>query len=218
MNLTVFNAKSYNSWYSTPFGKYAHELEKNLLLSFLGVPKGKKILDVGCGTGIYSIESARLSAEVVGLDNSEEMLNFAKESIEKNNLSKLKVNFILGDAEKLPFEDNSFDIVIAVLSLCFIKNDRKALAEMRRVCKEKVVIAVLNRNSLYYFEKRKSSSYKNAKFYKIKDFNKENIARFKTTIFALSFFPKFLLKIFYKIDNFLSIFNFGAFLVFEIRK
>lgn len=232
------NAKNYNDWYSTPFGKYAHELEKKLVLNFIGEVKGKKILDVGCGTGIYAIELAKLGAEVVGIDNSEEILNFAKEKLEKINgetfekdnlkklegnlesqkeKSKLKVNFILGNAENLPFVNNSFDIVISILSLCFIKEHKKALAEMKRVAKEKVVIAVLNKNSLYYFQKRNSPSYKNARFYTINDFNDDNITKFKTTVFAMSFFPKFLLKFFYKIDNTLSFFNCGAFLILERR-
>jgi ubiquinone/menaquinone biosynthesis C-methylase UbiE len=96
-----------------------------------------KILDVGCGTGFISLILAELGHDVVGLDISRGMLEVA---IEKAKKRRLNVQFKLGDAENLPFKDNSFDAVICRHLIWTLPNPKKAISEFARVSKHKVVI------------------------------------------------------------------------------
>ncbi len=96
-----------------------------------------RILDVGTGTGFLALILAELGHEVVGLDISEGMLKVAMRKARKRGL---KVQFKLGDAENLPFKDESFDAIICRHLLWTLPNPKKALAEWVRVAKEKVVV------------------------------------------------------------------------------
>ncbi len=91
-----------------------------------------RILDVGTGTGFLASLLAELGHEVVGLDISKGMLNVARR--------KTKVDFILGDAESLPFKDESFDAVICRHLLWTLPNPGRAISEWVRVAREMVVI------------------------------------------------------------------------------
>ena len=84
------------------------------------------ILDVGCGTGIASPEGS------VGVDPSYELLKY--------NPNK----FVVGHAEKLPFKNKSFDIITCMTAIHHFELD-KALNEMKRVAKKKVIISVLRK-------------------------------------------------------------------------
>ncbi len=141
-----WNPASYDGWYKTPLGKTSHRLEKKLLFSLLDVKKGERTLDLGSGTGIYSIELAKKGAHVVGVDSSLDMLGFAKIKAAKQ---KSSITFIRANAKRLPFKNASFDIIVSVCSLCFIKNPQKALKEAARVLRPKgrLVAAILNKNS-----------------------------------------------------------------------
>lgn len=141
-----WNPASYDEWYETPLGKTSHKLEKNLLFSLARIRKGERALDLGAGTGIYSIELAKKGAHVVGVDPSLDMLGFAKAKAIKQ---RRRISFIRADAKRLPFKDGSFDIIVSVCSLCFIKNPINALKEAARVLRPKgrLVLAVLNKRS-----------------------------------------------------------------------
>ena len=79
------------------------------------------LLDVGCGTGI---STNYFNIKALGIDNCKEMLNQGRKHY--NNL-------IYGNAEKLPFKNKSFNIVISVTSFHNFKNMEKALKEIKRV-------------------------------------------------------------------------------------
>ena len=74
-----------------------------------GLNTGSTILEVGCGTGIYTIHWAKPSIKYYGLDISRGMLKRAATKIDLDG-----VIFIEGDAEHLPFRDSSFDAVLSV--------------------------------------------------------------------------------------------------------
>ncbi len=98
-----------------------------------------KILDVGTGTGFIALRLAELGHKVVGVDFSKNMLKIAEKKAEK---AGLKIEFIQGDAEKLPFRDGSFDAVICRHLLWTLPNPQKAVAEWSRIVREggKVVV------------------------------------------------------------------------------
>ena len=104
----------------------------------------EKVLDVGCGTAFY----ADLFEYYTGLDSS------------KGMLKKSKANVILGNAEELPFEENSFDVVISVTALHNVKDFKKAIKEMERVSKGKIAISILKKSKHFDEIKSELKSYK----------------------------------------------------------
>jgi len=166
-------ARKYDSFFKTEFGGKVFNLEKELLLKLLKGKEDRKILEVGCGTGIWMktlIDEG--FKEPIGLDISPDMLNVAREK----GLKKL----IRGDACSLPFKKNSVDVVLFMTSLEFISDRRKAFAEAVKVAREAVVVGFLNKYSLlsaYRYLKSlfKTTAYRGAYFLsidEIKDFAK----------------------------------------------
>lgn len=75
--------------------------------------KGKKILDIGCGSGVFMIEFIKRGAYVVGADYSDIMLHIAEHELNRNKISKSKFKLIKADATRLPFKKAEFDIILA---------------------------------------------------------------------------------------------------------
>lgn len=108
------------------------------------------VLEVGCGTGIYTFEMTKYFKTILGLDISRGMLKEAKEKIKNQNPTSNNVNvtFIAGDAENIPFKDSSFDCVMSINMLEHLDNIHKAVEEMKRVVKRdgKIIISIPNGN------------------------------------------------------------------------
>jgi len=102
------------------------------------VKTGDRALDVGCGTGVVSITAARMGAKVTGLDLTPELLQRARENA---RISEVQVDFHEGDAESLPFDDTSFDVVLSQFGHIFAPQPEVAVAEMLRVLKPEGTIA-----------------------------------------------------------------------------
>ena len=97
--------------------------------------EGLKVLDVSSGRGTQSIFYAKeFGVDVTGVDISEEMVKTAADNAEKAGLTH-KVHFRLGDSQYLPFEDNSFDVVINECAVGIPDDSQKVLNEMVRVVK-----------------------------------------------------------------------------------
>ncbi|USS40646.1 class I SAM-dependent methyltransferase [Thermococcus aggregans] len=104
------------------------------LAELCGVNEKSKVLDVACGTGESACFLAEtFGCEVVGVDASPIMIEKAKKKAKERGLEG-KTTFILADAHKLPFPDNTFDVVISECTLCLL-NKEVALREMVRVVK-----------------------------------------------------------------------------------
>jgi len=153
--------KEYDQWYERPFGRSAYRLEIKCLKHLLG--KFELGLEVGVGTGRFA---SPLGIKI-GIDPSFEMLKAAK---------KREVQVVQGEGESLPFKDSSFDIVLIVVSICFVRDPLQVLRECRRVLKKggKLVLGLIpaeSRWAEFYREKAKSGHpiYKEARFYPMKD-------------------------------------------------
>jgi ubiquinone/menaquinone biosynthesis C-methylase UbiE len=98
-------------------------------ISFAGVTKAGRVLDVGAGTG--SLASALVQAgvkEVAGVDPSEGFVAYARQ-----NAGAGPARFEVGDAQALEFDDASFDRTMSMLVMNFVPDHDRAIAEMRRV-------------------------------------------------------------------------------------
>ena len=121
---------NFHEKYSTNQQGYA-----NWLISNYEITEGMKVLELGCGTGsIWMGRDAMLEkfGKLVLTDLSEGMLNTARENVgDRSNVS-----YQVADIQALPFEDNSFDIVIANSMLYHVPDISKGICEVRRVLKD----------------------------------------------------------------------------------
>lgn len=118
---------------------YLNSFEKKQVIPLLGELDGKKILDVGAGTGRLTVMLRDHRAEVVALDVSEKML----EELHRKNKH---IQTVVGDAESLPFPDNDFDIVTAAFLIVHLKNPTRFFDEVYRVLKPGGLFLVTNIN------------------------------------------------------------------------
>lgn len=160
-------AVNYDEWYKTRKGVFIDEIETKCLFDLFKAKKGMKVLDVGCGTGIFSIKLAKLGCRVVGIDISDKMLEKAKE---KAMVENLDIEFLKMDACKLDFADETFDAAISVAVLEFVLDYSKFLDEMFRVVKKngRIVVGTINKDSkwgkLYKSEAFSNTVFKHASF------------------------------------------------------
>ena len=99
--------------------------------------KDKKVLEVACNMGTTAIEIAKqFGCEVIGVDLDEEVLEKARHNVAENDVAEL-VKVQRANATRLPFDDNSFDIVINEAMLTMLPNEakKKAISEYLRVLK-----------------------------------------------------------------------------------
>jgi ubiquinone/menaquinone biosynthesis C-methylase UbiE len=111
---------------------------------------GLDVLDVGCGQGIDLVEYADAGARVTGIDLTPRHVELARSHVEAVGLTATVVN---GDAEHLPFEDESFDRVSSNGVLHHTPDMPAALREIRRVLRPggQARIIVYNRHSIHYW-------------------------------------------------------------------
>ena len=121
-----------------------HRRWKRHVVELAGVQAGVKALDVCCGTGDLAFVLAARGAETTGLDFSAEMLAVAAERRAKRADSlRGKLQFLQGDALKLPFEMETFDVVTVGYGLRNLADWRTGLAEMLRVLRPAGRVIVL---------------------------------------------------------------------------
>ena len=122
-----------------------HRWWKRRLVRLSGAQPGRTALDVCCGTGDLAFALARAGAEVVGLDFSEPMLEVARQRGKGGSTASVgRVQFVVGDAMKIPFPDASFDITTVGYGLRNLSDWRAGLAEMKRVTRPGGSLLVLD--------------------------------------------------------------------------
>ncbi|MDX1886428.1 class I SAM-dependent methyltransferase [Mycolicibacterium sp. 120270] len=103
------------------------------------IEPGVKVLDVACGTGNAGIAAAKRGAQVTGLDLSPGLIATARR---RGAAANVDVEWLEGDAQSLPFDDDSFDVVISAIGHMFAPDHRQTAAELRRVCRKDGRIAI----------------------------------------------------------------------------
>lgn len=122
-----------------------HRLWKRRVVSLAQIKNGDRALDLCCGTGDISFALARGGAETTGLDFSAQMLDVAAQRQSANSKSITQsVKFLQGDAQQLPFPENSFDVVTVGYGLRNLTSWECGLDEMLRVAKPGARLIVLD--------------------------------------------------------------------------
>ena len=131
------NAKAAMMWGST--GRHYDDVSRFVASGIehcverLAPVSGEHVLDVATGTGWTSRRVAARGSTVTGVDISEGMLNAAKEIAAERNL---KIDYQIGDAEALPFDDAEFDAVVSTFGAMFAPDRSAVAAELARVCRK----------------------------------------------------------------------------------
>jgi len=123
---------AYAHWRESELGSITERLEQETIFSQAPDLRGWNVLDAGCGDGSYAIEASRRGAIVTGLDCSRPMLIAARQR-EQQSLSKAEISWRQGQVEALPFQDASFDLVLAITVLCLVPSPKRVLGELARV-------------------------------------------------------------------------------------
>lgn len=166
--MAVFDkeAENYDEWYVSKLGRFVDEVESSCAFGLFDIPKGSRILEVGCGTGNFSIKLAKMGYEVVAIDVSEEMLLLAREKAKVENLS---IEFHKLDICENEFEDGSFDGIFSMAVFEFIPDSLSAMDQMMRTLRSEgqLIIGTINRDSAWgdFYESeyvKENSVFKNA--------------------------------------------------------
>jgi SAM-dependent methyltransferase len=111
------------------------------LVEACGIGPGMRVLDVAAGTGNASIPAAERGASVTASDLTPELLEAGRRRAEA---AGLQLDWVQADAEHLPFEDGSFDVVMSSIGAMFAPHHQEVADELVRVCRRGGTIGMLN--------------------------------------------------------------------------
>src|SRR6188474_730089 len=122
------------TWASGDFSVVASRIvyQAELLCETADLQAGWRVLDVATGSGNAALAAARRGCEAVGVDYVPALLERGRIRAEAERLA---VEFLEGDAEKLPFQAATFDAVLSIYGVMFAPHHRLAAAELVRVCR-----------------------------------------------------------------------------------
>jgi len=161
-------ADRYDSWgerdKECAVGELTEEIKQfNKFLDLISISPNTKILDVGTGTGIYLLEILKRGGEGFGIDISDRMLDILRKKIEHTRKAKQINELKVGEAAKLEYPDNFFDIIICmgVFDYYHFNKVRIFLREMIRVGKNEAYIIVdfpnIHNKKVYEFQEKERS-------------------------------------------------------------
>lgn len=132
--MAALKSKLKATWEAGDFGHFANYMLSGEMefLSRFQIEPGMRVLDVACGAGQTALPMARAGAKVTGIDIASNLIEQARAKAKAENLD---ARFDEGDAEMLPYEDNSFDVVFSFVGAMFAPRPELVTAELKRVCK-----------------------------------------------------------------------------------
>ena len=141
-DFTELKQKHRKTWASGDYDQIARGIQAvaDHVVRAARVRAGERALDVACGTGNTALAARARGAEVTGLDLTLELLAVAREREAAEGLSG--VEWREGDAENMPFEDASFDVVVSSCGLMFAPDQQRVADEVARVTKPGGRIAI----------------------------------------------------------------------------
>lgn len=141
--LEALKANAKATWMAGDYVRVARRTEQaaNEFIDRLHLKPGITVLDVACGNGNLAIPAAKAGATVTGIDIAPNLLDQARTRAANE---KLDIRFMEGDAESLPFEDESFDVVCSMFGAMFAPRPELVASELARVCRHGGTIAMAN--------------------------------------------------------------------------
>ncbi|MCC6328600.1 MAG: class I SAM-dependent methyltransferase [Acidobacteria bacterium] len=132
-----------STWEAGDFSEIAKHIESAAedFVGRLDIQAGMKVLDVACGSGNLAVVAARNGADVTGIDIADNLVESAKR---RAAVLGLDITFEQGDAEALPYADNTFDVVMTMFGAMFAPRPELVAAELVRVCKPGGRVAMAN--------------------------------------------------------------------------
>jgi SAM-dependent methyltransferase len=133
-DLRMLKSRLKTAWESGDYGVFAAYLEKGAIEFFdrLEIRPGTRLLDVACGAGQLAIPAARRGIQVTALDLATNLVRQARARAAENGLM---IQVDEGDAEQLPYQDASFDVVLSLIGSMFAPRPELVASEMLRVCR-----------------------------------------------------------------------------------
>ncbi|HXF98672.1 MAG TPA: class I SAM-dependent methyltransferase [Gaiellaceae bacterium] len=134
IELDEFKARQRATWAAGDYATLSKLIADvgELVAARAEIEPGMRVLDVACGAGNATIPAARAGARATGLDLVPELLERGRAKAEA---AGLEIEWVEGDAERLPFADGAFDRVLSVFGHMFAPRHRQAAEEMARVCR-----------------------------------------------------------------------------------
>jgi SAM-dependent methyltransferase len=131
------------NWMAGNYATFAHYMEPGALqlLADWKIPADVRLLDVACGAGQIAIPAARAGVEATGLDLAPNWIEQARARAAAEGLS---VQFDEGDAEQLPYDDASFEVVVSLVGAMFAPRPERVAAELVRVTRPNGRIIMVN--------------------------------------------------------------------------
>jgi SAM-dependent methyltransferase len=135
VDIDALKAKHKATWEDGNYADFATYMHDGALEILQGwdFSEAKTLLDVGCGSGQTAIPAAKMGLKVTGIDIAENLIDHARKSAKK---AKLDAQFDVGDAENLPYENNSFDTAITMIGAMFAPQPDQVTSEFARVLKQ----------------------------------------------------------------------------------
>lgn len=142
-DMEALKARLKATWMAGDYGHFAQYLEPGALefLDRLAIPPGTRMLDVACGAGQIAIPAARAGVQVTGVDIAANLIDQARARAKEEGVH---AQFDEGDAEMLPYEDGSFDLVVSLIGAMFAPRPEFVAAELIRVCRPGGTIVMAN--------------------------------------------------------------------------
>jgi SAM-dependent methyltransferase len=143
VDLVAIKARQQLMWASGDFAVIGTTLQSvgESLCEAVDLESGARVLDVACGNGNAALAAARRWGRVTGLDYVPALLERAAE---RARAERLQLQLIEGDAERLPFEDHSFDVALSTFGVMFAPDQTRAARELLRVVKPGGKIGLAN--------------------------------------------------------------------------
>src|SRR5262252_616658 len=132
-----------DTWMAGDYDRFSRYLEQGARIFYdrLDIPAGCRLLDVACGSGQVALWAARDGVNVTGVDIAPNLIERAQA---RARAEGLKARFMEGDAEALPFENASFDVVTSLVGAMFAPRPDLVARELLRVCSPGGTIAMGN--------------------------------------------------------------------------
>jgi SAM-dependent methyltransferase len=124
-------------------GRLIDRREKAAVLDAVEPVADKRMLEIACGTGRFTVLLAERGADIVGLDISGPMLQQGREKAQIADVSDT-LEFLRGDAARLPFPDDHFDVVLAMRFFHLADTPAEFMSELRRVTRDRIVFDTFN--------------------------------------------------------------------------